>query len=823
MIVLSALCFTYVSERRRDKIPFKILGYFLFVGGIGQWLRVFALDLGDSIGFKAIRAIVFVISYLFLLSFFKRIVHILFFQLVPKALYVLIVAGFVLLWVLYGYYGVIAALHYVFALIVGSLCALFIYKYSRKEKVFPLKVFSILLGLHFILRGIFVPKDTVLFSPYLNEETFSYFLGFPVEVLLSILIFICAYLLYLSSCCISSRLKVYKVTKRDIYIGHAGLLFFIIVLILSWVMVNSLGEYSKKKERKIARLNLNVLSHRLKDILVKTEEVAEALSISSRARDVVKYNDGLAKERADILLRSYKKAFQMDTCYILNKKGVAVAALNKDREDSFLGKTFSSFSYFKKAIEGKRGYYFALNHYPHKWYFYASSPIKDKKGNIIGVAVVGSNLDELIHDLKMFGYSFLISPERIIFISSDGKITFKSFYSSNKASKKNMILSDKFEGVDFTPLFTKDYLFPEEVFFKGESYYLIKNFVGHGGWYLVALWPMTVVLITRMIGLIIVMFIVSLFFVFFVVIHNYTNLLESVRRAYTERKAIFDVASAVAIIATDLEGKIKIFNKGAEHILGYSAYEVKGKNICMFFSSKGAFEPLDFNSLVEQARSGLLQREEYVWYRKDGRKITVDVSVAYQRNSEEKTEGFIFMATDITKRKTMEEELRREKDRAKMYFDMAGAILLVLDRAGKVSLVNKKGCAILGYRDDEIVGKDWFDNFLPVRVREEARNVFNLLISGGKEPFSYYENPVLTKEGERIIAWHNTVIRGEKGEIIGTISSGEDITTRKKTEEDLKEKIEELKRFHHFAVDRELRMKKLKEEINSLKKLLEDK
>ena len=62
-----------------------------------------------------------------------------------------------------------------------------------------------------------------------------------------------------------------------------------------------------------------------------------------------------------------------------------------------------------------------------------------------------------------------------------------------------------------------------------------------------------------------------------------------------------------------------------------------------------------------------------------------------------------------------------------------------------------------------------------------------------------------------------------KGEVIGVLSSGEDITTRKKTEEDLKEKIEELRRFHHFAVDREIRMKELKEEINSLKELLKDK
>ena len=819
--MLSALCFTYVSEKRRDDIPCKILGYFLFVGGIGQWLRVFALDLGDSIGFKVIRAIVFVVSYLFLLSFFKRIVHILFFRLVPKALYVLIVAGSVLLWVLYGYYGVIAALHYVFALIVGSLSALFVYKYSQKEKVVPLKIFSIFLGLHFILRGVFVPKDTILFSPYLNEETFSYFLGFPVEALLSILIFICTYLLYLSSCCISSRLKVSKATKRDIYIGHASPLIFIIILVLSWIMVNYFGECHKKKEKQVSRMALNALSHHLKSILTKTEQVADALSVSARVREVIKYNDALAKERVSVLLDRYKKAFGMDICYVLNKKGVVVAVSDRNRKNSFLGKNFSSFTYFKNAIEGKKGYSFTVDKRHHRWYFYASLPIKDRDKNIIGAAVVAKDLSELTPDFKMFDYSFLIGPEGIVFIASNEEFVFRSFY-VDKTSDKSAVLSNEIGGVDFSRLLAVDYLFPQEIFLKGKSYYLIKKFVNYGGWYLVALRPITVVLITRLISLTIAMFIISLVFVFFVVIRKRTNLLENVRRAYAERKAIFDVASAVAIITTDLEGRIKIFNKGAEYILGYSAYEIKGKTICIFFSPKDSAQPANFCSLIEQARSGLLQKEEYVWYRKDGRKIIVNVSVACQRNREGKAEGFIFMATDITKRKTMEEALRREKDRAKMYFDMAGTILLVLDREGKISLINKKGCNVLGYEENSIIGKDWFDNFLPVRVREEVREVFRTLIEDEKKQPSYYENPILTKDGERIIAWHNTVIRDDKGRIIGTLSSGEDVTDRKKREKEFKRKIEELEAYHRFVVDRELRMKELKEEINNLKKLLKD-
>ncbi|MBW2428626.1 MAG: PAS domain S-box protein [Deltaproteobacteria bacterium] len=61
-------------------------------------------------------------------------------------------------------------------------------------------------------------------------------------------------------------------------------------------------------------------------------------------------------------------------------------------------------------------------------------------------------------------------------------------------------------------------------------------------------------------------------------------------------------------------------------------------------------------------------------------------------------------------------------------------------------------------------------------------------MAGEIEPIEYYENPVLTKIGEeRIIAWHNTILKDDEGRISGTLSSGEDITEQKRTEVALQE------------------------------------
>ncbi|MBN3040920.1 MAG: PAS domain S-box protein [Candidatus Omnitrophica bacterium] len=133
-----------------------------------------------------------------------------------------------------------------------------------------------------------------------------------------------------------------------------------------------------------------------------------------------------------------------------------------------------------------------------------------------------------------------------------------------------------------------------------------------------------------------------------------------------------------------------------------------------------------------------------------------------------------------------EERLRAEKERAQMYLDIAGVIITVLDTKGRVILINKKGSQVLGYLQKEIIGKPWFDNFLPEKNREQVKKVFRNITSANlnSSDFEYYENPVLTKSGElRNILWHNTVIRDETGKIVAALSSGEDITEKKNAEE----------------------------------------
>jgi len=127
--------------------------------------------------------------------------------------------------------------------------------------------------------------------------------------------------------------------------------------------------------------------------------------------------------------------------------------------------------------------------------------------------------------------------------------------------------------------------------------------------------------------------------------------------------------------------------------------------------------------------------------------------------------------------------LAQERDRAQRYLDVAGVILIVVGRDGRVALVNRKGAEILGWGEGEIVGRNWFQEFLPDSRRPRALELFAALMEGKTEIAERTEGPVLTRAGgERTIAWHNSVLRDAGGAIAGMLSSGEDVTEQRAAE-----------------------------------------
>ncbi|MBU0927195.1 MAG: PAS domain S-box protein [Spirochaetes bacterium] len=151
--------------------------------------------------------------------------------------------------------------------------------------------------------------------------------------------------------------------------------------------------------------------------------------------------------------------------------------------------------------------------------------------------------------------------------------------------------------------------------------------------------------------------------------------------------------------------------------------------------------------------------------------------------------GFEGISRDITELRNAETLALAERDKAQMYLDVASVIFVALDRRGLVTLANKKACETIGRGRDELLGADWFGEIVPAAYRNGVRGLFDRLIRGESAERKSYEHPVVSAAGEeRMIAWTISPARDETGRMIGTLSSGEDITERLRFEERLGER-----------------------------------
>lgn len=216
-------------------------------------------------------------------------------------------------------------------------------------------------------------------------------------------------------------------------------------------------------------------------------------------------------------------------------------------------------------------------------------------------------------------------------------------------------------------------------------------------------------------------------------------------------------------------------SSNVKEVIGYTSKEMMGKT------------PLDFLVETEMLRTkeqfanALKDKKSIIdfehWHRhKKGYSICMQSNILPIIGRKGNILGFRGVEKDITGRIMIEANLRSSKKFSEKLLSIAGVMLVVLDKDGKVKLFNRRAEEITGFNSYEVLDKNWFDIFVPTERKEELKKVFvqNLQPSSASNE---YTNIILTKEGkERLILWHNISLQDERGVVIGTLSSGEDIT-----------------------------------------------
>ena len=134
------------------------------------------------------------------------------------------------------------------------------------------------------------------------------------------------------------------------------------------------------------------------------------------------------------------------------------------------------------------------------------------------------------------------------------------------------------------------------------------------------------------------------------------------------------------------------------------------------------------------------------------------------------------------------QDLAHERDLLHRYLNIAGVMLMALDNQGRIAMINRKGAETLGYPENELIGMDWFSNFLLPADTEAVHKAFDLLMAGKSSAVLHHENPILNARREVVlVAWNNAQLKDDQGKVTGLLCSGEDITQRRLAETRLEE------------------------------------
>ena len=242
--------------------------------------------------------------------------------------------------------------------------------------------------------------------------------------------------------------------------------------------------------------------------------------------------------------------------------------------------------------------------------------------------------------------------------------------------------------------------------------------------------------------------------------------------------AIVD-SSDDAILSKDLNGIIRSWNAGAQRIFGYTAEEIVGKHI----STLAAPDRVDEipNILERLVRGERIDHYETKRKTKDGRIITVSLTVSPIRDASGTIVGASKVARDITGEKGHSEL----KERLAAIVESSDDAIISKDLNGIIQSWNRGAERLFGYKPEEIIGKHISTLATPDRV-DEIPNILERLVRG--ERVDHYETKRKTKTG-KIVTVSLTVspIRDDKGRIVGASKVARDITERERQDRALRE------------------------------------
>jgi PAS domain S-box-containing protein len=275
---------------------------------------------------------------------------------------------------------------------------------------------------------------------------------------------------------------------------------------------------------------------------------------------------------------------------------------------------------------------------------------------------------------------------------------------------------------------------------------------------------------------------------------------------YTQLRNVLDSATRVAIIATDLDGLVQVFNSGAEFMLGYRSQDIVGKSSALLWhlpseidtrarelsETYGTATSSGFAALAQHALSGRPDEGRWTFVRADGSRLTVNLIVTGARNEQGHLVGFIAIATDITAQLRAEEETATTRSQLEAFVEHVPAAVAMFDKNLRYLAYSRRWLSDFDLGMQRLQGR-LHAEILP-EVAHDWSTTLQRCLAGAVERRE--EDALQRADGTlQWLKWEARPWFDSHGEIGGVIMVAEDITVRRATSDALRASTELLRKL----------------------------
>jgi len=500
----------------------------------------------------------------------------------------------------------------------------------------------------------------------------------------------------------SKRQKRFQVT-----ISLICVVSLLVIFALGFGMMKHLGNYAIEEILEEGEISVNALGSYLKHALMDAVQGVQILAedpviiaaLASQATEDV--------EHANIVLDRFSHGMDTSVTYLLNANGKTIGSSNRNSPSSFVGKNYAFRPYFKQAMQGKLGHYYALGVTSRKRGYYAAFPVKQRGGDILGVVVVKSELDHLAKNFRQFKNCFLVDPHGIIFLSSRPKLVLKSLWPIDSFSLDKLMDSEQFGLGPFEPLMLAEPKAKDKVSFEGKGYLVSRHLVNPEGWSVVLLSKGDRIIEYQVFSVLVILFVSVLVVGFFMSIYFFQKSASRLQESKDYSDLILNLAPS-GLFTVNKEKLVTSWNKKAEEIAGYTAEEVIGKE-CLLFADEPCVNRCGLYS--EEVNKPIEAKECFI-KRKDGQRRVILKNADLIKDKKGNVIGGIESFEDVTDRKGMEDALRVANEFSQNLLSTIPFGMDIVSEDGNILFVNEQLRSMLGvegvgkrcwelYRDDK--------------------------------------------------------------------------------------------------------------------------